>query len=111
MKFEPAPIFVNLPYATTGLGGRRWRMWQSQLGSIGKVYPIILPEGLSDPGQCTSLKEVAEQMFTSSLTRVQEVGGTQVCVCVCVCVRWERKEGGNVMVIFLEEVSPPKLNL
>jgi hypothetical protein len=48
-------------------------MWQSQLGSIGKVYPIILPEGLSDPGQCTPLKEVAEQMFTSSLTRVQEV--------------------------------------
>lgn len=81
MKFEPAPIFVNLPYATTGLGGRRWRMWQSQLGSIGKVYPIILPEGLSDPGQCTSLKEVAEQMFTSSLTRVQEVrreGGREV---------------------------------
>lgn len=73
MKFDPAPIFVNLPYATTGLGGRRWRMWQSQLGSIGKVYPIILPEGLSDLGQCTSLKEVAEQMFTSSLTRVQEV--------------------------------------
>ena len=74
VKFEPAPIFVNLPYATTGLGGRRWRMWQSQLGAIGKVYPIILPEGLADLGQSTSLDEVAEQMFTSSLTRVQEVG-------------------------------------
>ena len=49
-------------------------MWQSQLGAIGKVYPIILPEGLADLGQSTSLDEVAEQMFTSSLTRVQEVG-------------------------------------
>ena len=80
MKFEPAPIFVNLPYATTGLGGRRWRMWQSQLGAIGKVYPIILPEGISELGQCASLREVAEQMFSSSLARVQEVGATVQCV-------------------------------
>ena len=89
MKFEPAPIFVNLPYATTGLGGRRWRMWQSQLGSIGKVYPIILPEGLSEPGQCTTLKEVAEQMFTSSLARVQEVRGRKQ------GEESEREEGGK----------------
>ena len=73
MKFDPAPIFVSLPYSTTGLGGRRWRMWHNQLGAIGRVYPIILPDSLTDMSKNTSLSDSAEQMLLSSLSRVHEV--------------------------------------
>eukprot|EP00731_Ephydatia_muelleri_P036773 Em0324g1a len=78
VKFEPAPIFVVLPHASMGVGGRRWRLWHSQLSSIGKVYPVILPEHLTNPCQALNLQVLVEEMVTVSLTRVQEdmgVGG------------------------------------
>ena len=66
-------MFVTLPYSSVGLGGRRWRLWQSQLSSIGKVYPVIMPEALSEPGRAKGLVEFIEIMMTLSLARVKEV--------------------------------------
>ena len=77
VHFDPPPIFVSLPYSSTGVGGRRWRVWQSQLSSLGKVYPIILPDSLTDPTQGISLTELAEQMVITSLGRVREVRGCE----------------------------------
>ena len=48
-------------------------MWQSQLSVMGKVFPIILPEGLIDTSLNVMLPELAEQMLLCSLQRVQEV--------------------------------------
>lgn len=48
-------------------------MWQSQLSVMGKVFPIILPEGLTDTSLNVTLPELAEQMLLCSLERVQEV--------------------------------------
>ena len=48
-------------------------MWQSQLSSVGKVYPVIMPEVLSEPGKSRSLVEFTEAMLTLSLARVKEV--------------------------------------
>ena len=73
VRFEPSPIFISLPYSSTGVGGRRWRLWQSQLSSLGKVYPVILPDSLTDPGHGVGLSELAEQMVITSLGRVHEV--------------------------------------
>ena len=77
VHFDPPPVFVSLPYSSTGVGGRRWRVWQSQLSSLGKVYPIILPDSLTDPTQGVSLTELAEQMVITSLGRVREVRGCE----------------------------------
>ncbi len=73
MKFDPAPLFVTLPFSTTGLGGRRMRMLQNHLGLFGKVYPIILPEKLMDPSRSTSLKDATSAIMSVSIARVQEV--------------------------------------
>eukprot|EP00731_Ephydatia_muelleri_P036411 Em0251g1a len=70
---QTAPIFVVLPHASMGVGGRRWRLWHSQLSSIGKVYPVILPEHLTNPCQALNLQVLVEEMVTVSLTRVQEL--------------------------------------
>eukprot|EP00731_Ephydatia_muelleri_P020275 Em0013g2a len=55
VKFEPAPIFVVLPHASMG------------------VYPVILPEHLTNPCQALNLQVLVEEMVTVSLTRVQEL--------------------------------------
>ena len=73
VHFENPPVFVTLPYSSVGLGGRRWRLWQSQISSIGKVYPVIMPEILSEPGRAKTLVEFSEVMLTLSLARVKEV--------------------------------------
>ena len=85
VKFEPAPIFVVLPHTSVGVGGRRWRLWHSQLSSLGKVYPIALPDHLTNPCQVLSLQVLVEEMMLLSLARVQEV-------CVDVC-RWSMQDG------------------
>lgn len=57
-------------------------MWQSHLSILGKVFPIILPDSLTDISLNITLKELAEQMLLSSLQRVQEVSQS-VCLSVC----------------------------
>ena len=73
VRFDLPPLFISLPYSSVGLGGRRWRLWQSQLSSFGKVFPIIVPEGVLDPAHATPISELAQHMLGSSLARVQEV--------------------------------------
>ena len=51
----------------------RWRMWQSQLSVVGKVFPIILPDTLTDVSLNIPLTEMAEHMLVCSLQRIQEV--------------------------------------
>ena len=48
-------------------------MWQSHLSIIGKVFPIILPDSLTDVSRRVTLHDLAEQMLMCSLQRVQEV--------------------------------------
>ncbi len=48
-------------------------MWHSQLSVVGKVFPIILPDHLTDVSLSIPLTELAEHMLVCSLQRVQEV--------------------------------------
>lgn len=48
-------------------------MLQNNLSIIGKVYPVMVPERLTDIGHGYSLEEIAQQMMLTSLLRVQEV--------------------------------------
>ena len=48
-------------------------MWQNQLSIIGKVFPIILPDSLTDVSCEVTLHDLAEQMLVASVQRVQEV--------------------------------------
>ncbi len=48
-------------------------MFQTQLGIYGKVYPVILPDRLTELSAGLSLEEAAEVMVTASIARVQEV--------------------------------------
>lgn len=73
VRFEPSPLFITLPYSSRGLGGRRWRLWQSQLSSLGKVYPIMLPEWLTNPAQGVLIDDLAREMVGVALARVQEL--------------------------------------
>ena len=54
-------------------------MWQGQLSVLGKVFPILLPDHLTDVSLNVPLTELAEHMLVCSLQRVREVG---LCVCV-----------------------------
>ncbi len=65
----------------------RWRMWQNQLSAIGKVYPIILPESLTDTSLGVPFSELSKEILMCSLQRVQEVdysGGVMGLVVVVV---------------------------
>ena len=48
-------------------------MWQTQLGVMGKVFPIILPDNLTDVSLNVTLPELAGHMLGCSLQRVREV--------------------------------------
>ena len=48
-------------------------MLQSQLSITGKVYPVMVPERLTDMAHGFSLDDIAQQMMLTSLARVQEV--------------------------------------
>ena len=57
-------------------------MWQSQLSVVGKVFPIILPDGLTDVSLNIPLTELAENMLVCSMQRVQEVRPYKCCACM-----------------------------
>ena len=65
MQYSPSDLVVSLVL--------RWRMWQSQFSVLGKVFPIILPDSLTEVSLNVTLAELAEHMLGLSLQRVQEV--------------------------------------
>ena len=72
MLFDTPLMFVIIPHTSRAVGGRRWRGWHSQLSSVGKVCPVILPDQMLDSGGST--REFVENMMHFVVSRIQEVG-------------------------------------
>jgi len=49
----------------------RWRQWQNQLSSLGKVYPI-LPDAV-ESSRHFSLYDITDHLVTYSFVRIHEV--------------------------------------
>jgi regulatory NSL complex subunit 3 len=73
IHFEPSPIFVTLPHSTGLLGSRRLRLWQIQLNSYGKVFPVMPYKTPSESSHKMTLRESMECIIQSTLCRVQEL--------------------------------------
>lgn len=87
-------------------------MLQTQLGVLGKVFPVMLPERIVDMAHGMSLKSTASLMMSASLTRVQEVSvvmlecccvdlGCNITSAVCLCCVYLLTRFGCLLVLVI----------